>query len=261
MPWQAVAGGEIFYQVEGSGPPLLLLHGLGSSHRDWEEQVPFFSRHFRVIALDLRGHGRSRDCPGPYTIPCFAADAAVLLKALEAGPAGVVGISLGGMAALQLALDYPGRVDRLVIVNAPVRLPRSSWRVGWAMGLRLFVARFLGMRVNGVILSRQVFPRPEQAALRKKFAQRWAENEPRAYTAALKNLYGWSIEDRLSELRCSVLVVAGADDFIPLAEKERYARLIPAAELQIIGSSGHASPVDQAQEFNRLTAGFLEKGW
>ena len=258
MPWLPVPDGKIFYQIEGSGPPVVLIHGLGSSLRDWEKQVPSFHRYFRVISLDLRGHGRSVDCPGPYTIPRFADDAATLIQFLEVGPVGVVGISLGGMVAFQLALDHPELVCRLVVVNALASVHPSSWRVRWVIRQRIFMARVMGMRWNGRVLGRKMFPAPGQAELREKFARRWAENNPRAYTATLRGIYGWSVEELLSELRCPTLVVAGEKDFIPVAEKERYVGKIPAATMEVIVDSGHASPVDQPEVFNRMVIGYLK---
>jgi len=115
-------GVNLYYEEQGSGPPLLFIHGLGSSARDWDQQIPeFSSRGYRVIAFDLRGHGQSDKPPGPYTLPLFAADTAALLERLgvdPANPAHVVGVSLGGGVAFQLAIDRPALVKTLTIVNS-----------------------------------------------------------------------------------------------------------------------------------------------
>lgn len=109
---------DLYYEVTGQGNPIVFIHGLGSSIRDWEYQVEYFSRRFQVIAFDIRGHGKSEKPAGPYSIPLFAGDTAELIKALDIAPAHVVGISLGGMIALQLAANEPELVRSLVVVNS-----------------------------------------------------------------------------------------------------------------------------------------------
>jgi 3-oxoadipate enol-lactonase len=107
MPRIRVHDIELYYEDVGQGPVLLLIHGLGSSIRDWEKQIVDLSQHFRVIMFDVRGHGRSDKPPGPYSIPLFATDTAELLKSLGIGSAHVVGISMGGMITLPFFLYLP----------------------------------------------------------------------------------------------------------------------------------------------------------
>ncbi len=118
MPTTLSNGIKLYYEVNGTGQPLVLIHGLGSSTRDWEVQVREFSKTYQVVAFDLRGHGRSDKPAGPYTIPLFAADTAGLLKALGIQSAHIVGISLGGSVAFQFAVDCPAMVKTLTIVNS-----------------------------------------------------------------------------------------------------------------------------------------------
>ncbi|TFG47851.1 MAG: alpha/beta fold hydrolase, partial [Anaerolineales bacterium] len=122
MPFQKIGGIEFYYEIHGYGEPFLLLHGLGSSTRDWELQMGHFSNYFQVITMDLRGHGLSGKPPGPYSVRLFAADAAELLKVLSVHPAHILGISLGGMVALQLAVDYPDLCQSLVVVNSTAEM-------------------------------------------------------------------------------------------------------------------------------------------
>src|SRR5258708_37939114 len=117
MPMIAVNHTQLYYEVSGQGQPVVLIHGLGSSTRDWGEQVPEFSKTYQVITFDLRGHGRSEKPAGPYQIPVFAADLAGLLQALGVASAHIVGLSLGGGGAFQFALDYPSIVRRLTLVH------------------------------------------------------------------------------------------------------------------------------------------------
>jgi 3-oxoadipate enol-lactonase len=259
MPHLQLADLDLYYEVTGEGAPLLLLHGLGSSSRDWELQLPDFSRHFRVIAVDVRGHGRSGKPPGPYSVDQFAVDTGALLQKLALGPAHVVGISMGGMIALQLALDSPEYVRSLVIVNsAPELVPRSfGQRV--QLWQRLLVARFCTMRQIGTFIGRRLFPKAEQAALLQIFIERWAENDKRAYVHAFRALLGWSVTGRLAEIRQPVLVLAAEHDYVPLAYKEAYVAQMPTARLAAIADSRHATPIDQPEAFNRTVLAFLEE--
>ena len=126
---------DLAHSEAGSGLPLVLLHGLGSSQRDWELQVPSFSQGYRLIIPDLRGHGESPKPREAYRMDLLAADVALLLMRLKARPAHVVGLSLGGAVAQQLAIDYPELLRSLVLVNT---LPRfvSSGRRLQLLGLR-----------------------------------------------------------------------------------------------------------------------------
>ena len=259
MPKIRVKDIELYYEDTGSGPPLLLIHGLGSSTRDWEKQVPFFSKRFRVLTFDVRGHGRSDKPPGPYSVPLFAADTAELLAALNLGPAHVVGISMGAMIAFQLAVSAPQLVRSLVIVNSGPELVVRTLGERLQILQRQLIVRALGMRKMGEVLSRRLFPRPEHADLRAEFVERWAGNDPRAYRDAMQALLGWSVVDRLGDIRCATLVIAADGDYTPLALKEACVASMPDAELALIRDARHAVPVERPEQFNEVLSAFLAK--
>src|SRR5262245_11970484 len=99
---------DLYYEIHGEGPPLVLLHGLGSSSADWGLQLPEFSARYRVITVDLRGHGQSQPAGGRnITVPQMADDVAALLDELNLRAAGVVGLSLGGCTGQLLAARHP----------------------------------------------------------------------------------------------------------------------------------------------------------
>jgi pimeloyl-ACP methyl ester carboxylesterase len=257
MPKYRIRDIHLYYETTGQGQPLLLLHGLGSSTRDWEAQVPFFTKQYQVITLDVRGHGQSDKPPGPYTIPLFARDTAELLQSLNLAPAHVVGISMGGMIALQLVIDNPQLVKSLVIVNSGPELVPRTFKERLQIWQRLLIVRLLGMRKMGEVLSTRLFPKPEQEAIRQQFVERWAENDQRAYLDSLRALIGWSVTDHLPGIRCPVAVIAADADYTPVSAKETYVRKIPGATLQVIPDSRHATPIDQPELFNTAVMDFL----
>jgi pimeloyl-ACP methyl ester carboxylesterase len=249
---------DMYYEEAGQGEPLLLLHGLGSSCDDWELQIPLFAQHYWVIVPDMRGHGRSDKPPGSYSVPMMAADALGLLDALDVGAAHIVGLSMGGMIAFQLAVDCPERVKSLVIVNSGPALVARTAGEWLRIRQRLLLARLFSPARSGRFISRRLFPKPEQEEARVQLIERWARNDPQAYRASMRALVGWSVLDRIGAIRCPVLVISGDRDYTPVDAKREYTVRIPGARLVVFDDSGHATPIDQAERFNETVLKFLE---
>lgn len=258
MPLRRVRGVNLHVELAGAGDPVLLLHGLGSSTADWEEQIPVLARHHRVIACDMRGHGLSDKPPGPYNVAGWAADTAALLEDLGAGPVHVVGLSMGGMIAFQLAADFPHLVKSLVIVNSGPELARSA-KMRMAMAVRSFLVRVKGMRGWGETLSRRLFPKPEQGALRDKFVERMSRNDKQTYLAAQRGLMGFTVVEQLAAMTHPTLVISADQDYTPVSFKEEYVARMPNARLSVIGDSRHAVPLERPQEFNETVLRFLDE--
>jgi 3-oxoadipate enol-lactonase len=264
IPMPSWKSGEIrlHFEDRGQGEPLLLIHGLGSSSRDWENQMPVFAERHRVIVPDLRGHGQSDRPPGPYSVPLFSADIVALIESLEIAPVHLIGLSLGGFVAFQLAVEHSHLVRSLIVVNAAPGLPRSRLgdrlRVTWGLFLRRSIVRLFGMRALAHLLSKKLFPGPSQDGLRRRFIERWAENHPRAYLASLAAVSGWNVEDRLGAITCPTCVISGDQDFIPLTLKEGYSGQLANGELKVINGSGHFTPLDAPEQFNEAVLSFLK---
>ena len=257
MPTLHSNGIDMFYETAGQGEPLLLLHGLGSRSDDWQLQLPAFAERYRVVTADMRGHGRTDKPPGPYTVPMMATDVFGLLDGLGIAVAHVVGLSMGGMIAFQMAVDRPERVRSLVIVNSGPELVARTLNERLRIWQRLALARLFSPARTAQFLGPRLFPKPEQAELRQMFMGQWAENDPRAYRAAMRALVGWSVLDRVDALRCPTLVISGDRDYTPTAYKEGYTALIPGARLVVIEDSGHATPIDQPEPFNACVLDYL----
>lgn len=250
-------GVQIYYEVTGTGDPIVLIHGLGSSTRDWEPQVSYFAPRYQVVTVDLRGHGRSARPPGPYSIALFAADVAAVIKTLGIAPAHIVGISLGGMVAFQLAVSDPACVRSLVIVNSGPEFAVMGDAGRQEVEQRIQVVRAMGMRAMGEALAPRLFPKEDQAELRQVFVERWAENDPQAYCDALGAFIGWSVSDHLDAIQCPVLAISADQDYTPVAMKEAYVARLANAKLVVIEDSRHAVSLEQAQAFNEAVETFL----
>jgi pimeloyl-ACP methyl ester carboxylesterase len=254
----SVNGTRLHYRISGTGEPLVFVHGLGSSSQDWSRQVDAFADSYRVITFDVRGHGQSDKPEGPYSIPLFAEDTAALLWALEAAPANIVGLSMGGMIALQLALDAPDLVKRLVVVNSTPEAELDSLRDRWIYWSRRLASKVLGMRATGKMIANRIFVKPEQGTLRQQFIERWAANDKQAYLNTIDAIAGWGVADQLGEITCPALIVAADKDYTPVSAKREYAARMPNAELTIIEDSHHATPVERPRAFNHVLDGFLQ---
>lgn len=257
MPYLSVDDARLYYNEEGSGPPLLFLHGLGSSTRDWFAQASHFADRYRVIRIDLRGHGRSERTRGPYHIAQFARDVAVMLRRLDAAPANVVGLSMGGMVTLQLGLDAPRLVRRLVVTNSIADARLHTWREVWFYFSRRTAVQLLGMRRVGQIIGSRLFPTPDQTDLRREFVKRWAQNDRQAYVWSVDAIMGWSVMERLPSLSAPTLFVASEHDYTPVTTKNRIAARMPNARVAVVDDARHALPVEKPDEFNALVEEFL----
>jgi len=259
MPILHVNGIDMHYEKIGEGQPVLLIHGLGSSSHDWEMQVPDFSKQYQVVTFDLRGHGQTQKPPGPYAMSLFAKDTAELVRSLGVAPVHIVGISLGGMIAFQLAVDYPESVKSLVIVNAGPEVMVRTMKDRWQVFFRFALVYVLGMRKMGEVLSKRLFPKEEQASLRELFVERWANNDRLAYLNTLRAIVGWSVADQIHAIETLTLVVSADSDYTPVTTKEAFVAKMPQAKLIVVENSRHATPVDSPEKFNKLVLSFLSE--
>ena len=257
MPKINLGNINLHYEISGEGDPVLLIHGLGSSCQDWELQVDYFSRNYRVITIDLRGHGKSEKPPGPYSIPLFTEDTARLLKELKCSPAHILGISLGGMVAFQLAISFPEVVKSLIIVNSTPDLVPKTLKDRLGIWQRYLIVQFMGLRKLGEVLGDRFFPDPDQSVLRDIFIERWAENHKPSYMEAMKAVVGWSVLNQLKEIKAPTLVIGADGDYFPIEEKEAYTKRISGARLKIIENTRHALPADKPEVFNQTVIDFL----
>jgi len=242
-------------------PIVLLLHGLGVNGDSWTLQLPGLSvAGFRPIAPDAPGFGASPYDGRGWTIHRVAAEMADLLEELKSGPAYVVGLSMGGIIAQQMALDTPSLVRKLVLVSTFAIL-RPDTVSGWMYFLQRFILlNTLGLPAQARAVAQRIFPNPGNEQLRETLMETISQADPRAYRKAMISLGLFNSVKRLGEIKVPTLVVTGKDDStVTPARQLLLVNGIPGARQILVEGGGHAVPVDTPDIFNRELIKFLRE--
>jgi 3-oxoadipate enol-lactonase len=246
----------LHYLIRGEGEPLLLIHALGSSGADWAFQLPALQPSFRVIVPDLPGSGHSVPPPDRYTIAGFAHDLWTLLDDLGLTTVNIVGFSLGGAVALEMALQRPAAVARLVLINSLATYHIDHWRKWLEARVPVALVRLLGMERTARLTAARVFPERWQQPLRDRAVSVLGAVAPASYLAMGRCLERWTATDRLQLLECRTLMIAAEHDYTPLAEKRALADRI-GARLVVVRGSRHGTPFDSIAATNALLVAAL----
>ncbi len=253
---------QIAWEERGAGQPLVLVHGLGYGRWGWEPVVEAFAERFRVITLDNRGIGDSDVPPGPYTAGDMAADVAGVLDAAGVARAHVVGTSLGGMVAQELALSFPDRVDRLVLVCTTPGGPRAfPFPVGTQrllddarnlspeVALRRFVENALAPDT----------PAECPELVERLYALRLAHPpDPAGWSAQAAVSTSFDVFDRVGAIETPTLVVHGtADAVVDSRNAPLLAERLPNARLELVEGAGHLLFWEDPEQFVALVTEFL----
>jgi 3-oxoadipate enol-lactonase len=252
----AERAGSLYFIERGSGPPLLLIHGLMVTGEMFEPVLDRFTTTHRVIVPDLRGHGRSRALPPPYTARQLATDLAALLEQLGVASTAILGYSQGGAIAQQLALDWPERCSRLVLgctYAYNMATPRE-WVEGHVTPVLL---RLLGPRGFAEFVVSQ------GAKELDKDRAAWlvnlmASQDRQLMAAAWNETMAFDSRPRLGEIVCPTLIVAGAQDqAVPLHHARMLHEGIGGSQLVVIAGAGHTLIWTHSDEFVQVTEDFL----
>lgn len=254
---------DIFYRRTGTGEPLLLIAGLGGHSGGWVLNQPEFAKHFDTISHDNRGAGQSTARDEPYSIRGMADDAAALLDSLGIERAHVVGVSMGGMVAQELAINYPARVGRLVICCSRARTgelrrkisiaQRALWEAGVPRDAIAAIQQPWGSTPQ--VLQDEHLPLD---ALALQAADPYSI-KPHAYLRQLDATIAHDTYNRLGQVKSPTLVLVGSEDILtPPYESEEIARLIPGARLRILPRGGHGFSREYPAQFNRAVLQFLQ---
>lgn len=240
----------------GAGPPVLLLHGLGSSGDDWAFQVGPLSQVFHLIVPDLRGCGRSSEGGGMPSIERFAADVWQLLDRSGHAEVAVVGFSMGGAVALEMALQRPRAVTALALINSLPSYRVDHWKKALELYLQIGLVRLLGLPRTARLIARRLFPHPHQQAMRERVVQVVGGSPVAPYLRCARALADWCAADRLDALQAPTLMLAGEQDYTGLEEKRRWAARL-RAQLQVVIGSRHGTPFDAIAATNAALIAFL----
>jgi 4,5:9,10-diseco-3-hydroxy-5,9,17-trioxoandrosta-1(10),2-diene-4-oate hydrolase len=269
--WAKVDGRQVNVIELGSGPPIVFIHGLSGSWQNWLEQVPVFAREHRVITFDLPGFGASEMPAQKITISGYGRFVAALLDELEVGSAAIVGNSMGGFIGMELAIRFPERVERLVLVSAAglsIEYLRNERALavlgtlenrlaaysGWLASRSDALARRPGARrlIFGIVAHR-----PDRLPGPLVAEQVRGSGKP-GFLPALDALTDYPIRDRLGEIACPTLIVWGSEDrLVPARDADEFARLIPNSRKVVWPETGHVAMLERPAAFNALIEAFL----
>ena len=240
---------SLHYLVRGRGEPLVLIHGLGCSGADWAFQVATLEKRFRVIVPDLPGCGHSPPPGDEYTIGGFADALWSLLDHLHIARPNIIGFSLGGAVALEMAALRPDSVPRLGLINSLATYRPNHWRKWFETHLSANIVRLLGMRRAAWLLAARLFPEPWQRAMREHTVAAVGAVPAGSYLGMGLALARWAIVDRLDRLTSRILLIAAEYDFTPLEEKRELAAKL-RADIVVVRGSRHGTPFDSVEVTN-----------
>jgi 3-oxoadipate enol-lactonase len=249
MPFFRDEQSSLHYLVRGQGEPLLLIHGLGGCGADWVFQVAALERRFRVIVPDLPGYGHSPPPRDEYTIGGFATTLWSLLDHLGVERTNIIGFSMGGAVALEMAARRPSCVPRLGLINSLATYRPDHWRKWLETYVSATLVKLFGMQRAAWLLAARLFPEPWQRALRRHAAAAVGAVPASSYLGAGFALARWAIVDRLDRLTSRILLIAAEHDFTPLEEKRALAARLNA-DLVVVRGSRHGTPFDSVEATN-----------
>jgi 3-oxoadipate enol-lactonase len=264
MPDVRVNGLDLHYADTGQGPPLVFLNGLAGDHLYWMGQVRAFAGRFRCLALDNRDSGESSYAIRPYSVADLAEDVVGVLDALNLEAAHVVGMSLGGMIAQEMAVRYPGRVASLFLSGT---LARADLWFNATLDTYALIRRQVPdtgaffVALLPWLVSQHFFESADRVEwLRALLRQNPNPQREEGFFRQFEAMRGHDVVDRLPAVRCPVLVAVGEDDLIapPRYSAEIY-ELLPHCRRELLRGVGHAPPIENPRAFNRLLEEFLEQ--
>jgi pimeloyl-ACP methyl ester carboxylesterase len=251
MPKLNRDGVNIYYEVHGEGPPLILTHGYSSTSAMWQGQIAPLSQRHKLVLWDMRGHGQSDYPPDPnaYSEALTVADMAALLDEVGAGSAIVGGLSLGGYMSLAFYRAYPARVRALLIIDTGPGFKKDEAREAWNRRALDTADR---LERDGLFVLNSA------SRERSTVEHRDAQGLALAARGMLTQRDARVIE-LLPQIKVPSLIVVGADDTPFLAASDYMAAKIPGAKKVVIPQAGHAVNIDQPQAFIDAVLPFLAK--
>ena len=247
---------RINYEIEGTGTPLVLTHGLGDTLHFWDGVAPALAAQHRLLRWDVRGFGDSDKPPGPYSAALFASDLATLLDELAIDRIHLGGISMGGVIAQRFALDHASRVRSLILCSTSSEIGAAG-TANWRRLADSIEQRGFGAGARDASRSFSTSFAAAHPEVVAAAGQQTANNDPRAYAAAARAMsdYQWTAD--LARVRVPVLILQGlADQLTPPGGSVKMHRSLPASRLLMFEDTGHNLPLERQDQFTAALLGF-----
>ena len=260
MPKTRVNNIQITYDDAGCGPAIILIHGYPFNRSLWIDQVTALSDRYRVVTLDLRGHGESDTSSGSATMKLMAQDVSALMDELRIDRALVGGLSMGGYVALAFYQLFPHRVEKLLLADTRAQADTEEGKATRAQQVQQILTDGMAGIVNAMLpklLSPDtVSKRPE---IVKRLRDMMIQTNPEGAAAALRGMAEREDQtERLSQITVPTLIVVGREDPItPVADSEKMHAAVAGSQLVVIENASHVSNIEQPDQFNRALLEFL----
>jgi 3-oxoadipate enol-lactonase len=264
MPFVELETLSLYYELSGSGEPLLLISGLGGGTWSWYGQLPFLQKRFQIITSDNRGAGRSSIPQGPYRMAQFASDALAVLDHLGIERVFVLGLSMGGMIAQELVLMAPQRVRALILgcthCGGERRIPPDPDTLAAFVNNEGLNQEQIITKNLPFFFSRGCFEQHPDVIEEYRKIQVAAPIQPEcAFVAQLQAISTFDCSTRVNRIKVPTLVISGTEDqLVPLENARILAAEIPGARLEILEHAGHALHAECRDRLNQLTVEFFE---
>ncbi len=263
-----VNGTQLYYEMLGEGHPLVLIHGGYMDRRMWDDQFHAFAKHYRVIRYDVRGFGKSELPPAPYA---DRQDLSDLLNYLGVEKTYLLGLSLGGIIAIDFTLEHPDMVDALILVGSPVpgfpvellytEEQLKQQRLRWAAFANAIKERNLSTMVDALMQDPTLVPSPNYPAARQRVRNNLSEYSfVWVLDPAPKQDLDPPAYERLTEIHAPTLIMLGGEDDPRLfKDADKLAQDIAGASRVTIAETHHMPNMEKPEEFNAIVLDFLEK--
>jgi 3-oxoadipate enol-lactonase len=252
-----VNGVRLYYEQEGQGSDLILIHGLGMSLRDWDAHMPDLAKHHRVLRIDVRGFGQSDKPPGPYSPQLFASDVAGIARACHITRAHVAGISMGGVITQRLVFDFPELVQSMTLISTSSEVNTQA-QAAWEKLAN-------GVERQGFTAADGMADRLHAASFTKAYPERvqhrqrlTAANDPRAFAAAARAVSAFNWTADLERVQVPTLILQGLEDVLtPPGGGVKMSRALSHSRLLMLPECGHFVPDEKPEIFTNALLAFL----
>ncbi len=268
MPYAKAKGAKLYYAVAGRGHPIIFVHEFAGDHRSWEPQMRYFARRYRCITYNARGYPPSEVPANPklYSQDIATDDIAAVLRHLRIKKAHVVGLSMGGFAALHFAIRYPRLASSVVVAGCGYGAPKSE-RASFRAEVRETVRRFRSEDMATV--ARDYGAGPTRVQLQNKdprgfaeFNQQLAEHSAEGMALTMQGVQGkrpsiYDLTAAMKRIKVPVLLLTGDEDEPCLDANIHMKRTIPSSGLVVVPKTGHAANLEEPQAFNQALQDFF----